>query len=117
MTATHHVPTVTDLMLEKVIGMAVSPVGVLFVVGDVDRIELVRARFAAVAKELDAKAIFMQIRADENPTAALQWMKIPTVMEIVVFRGGRVRGRLEKEFTTDAIGRLMEAVLADRYGA
>jgi hypothetical protein len=111
------IPTVTDEMLEKIIAVAVAPVAVLFTAGDEpDRTCIVRVRFGAVALELDARVIFIQLSAVENPTEAAQWMKDVAAMEIVVFRRGHVMARLGKDFTTDTISRLVEAVLADRSG-
>jgi thioredoxin-like negative regulator of GroEL len=109
----HHVPTVTDDMLRKSIDAAASPVAVLFFAGEPDRIRWVKDRFDAAAEELDDRVIFLRIDAEENPTIAACWThRLP---EIVVFRKTWPKARLNGEFTAEAIGKLVEAVLEEHY--
>lgn len=113
MTATHHVPTVTDDMLRRLIDDAASPVAVLFLDGDGDRMWFETEMFKRVAQEFDDRAIFVRIYVVENPTVSAYWMTDGVAAEIVVFRASLPKARLFGEFTTAKLWKLIEAVLAD----
>jgi hypothetical protein len=109
------VSTVTDIDLERFIRHAASPLVVLFADGDPDRLWLIRRRMVVVEEEYLQLAIFVQISVDENPTPARLWTRRTGEPEIVVFWGRTVRARLHGEFTAVEIGKIVEAVRADRY--
>ena len=111
-----HVPTVTDQMLDKCLEAASSPVAVLFFGGEApDRTWLTSRRFERVAEDYDDKVIFLRISGDENPTPFLLWTSLYAGVEIVIFIRGKVAARLSGEFTTETIGRLLDAVIAQHW--
>lgn len=109
------IPTVTDLMLERALVVAASPVAVLFMAGDADRLGWIRNRFQFVADQYDDRVIFLEISADENPTPAFDRMVGIDRPQIVIYRRAVSKGRLVDEFTADLISHLIEAVLEEHY--
>lgn len=66
------IPTVTDQMLDKVLGAASSPVAVVFLGGpDRSREALWRWRMKDIAAEWDDRIIFLFIDAQENPVMSM----------------------------------------------
>jgi hypothetical protein len=105
------IPMVTDDMLRKVIDTAAAPVAVLFLAGDPDRMWFVSQLYERIAVEFDTRMIFVRIYAQENPTLSDYWMNVHESSELVVFRRSQPMGRLNGEFTTENIRKVVEAVL------
>jgi thioredoxin-like negative regulator of GroEL len=117
-----HVPTVGDEDLRALVknsSTAVAnpvPVAVLFLAGDQDRMWLASKRFERVAQDRrnEARVIMVQLSVAENPTVSDCWMNVQNEPEVIGFRNGEPVARCHGDFTTDAIRKLIDAVLA--YG-
>jgi hypothetical protein len=109
------VPTVTDDMLRKLIDNAASPVAVLFLDGDPDRMWFVSRLFDRAAEQFDDRTIFVRIHVAENPTVSAYWMNAEGRPEVVIFRKTWPKARLFGEFSTARVMKLVEAVLEEHY--
>lgn len=105
-----HIPTVTDEMLQKVLGVAASPVFVEYTEADHVTSKLMRHETDSVSDKYDDRVIFVRIFVDENPEIAKERL-VESAPTIVIYRRNKELKRVAGPINGDGLEQFLEAAI------
>lgn len=115
------IPMCTDVMIEKVLGAAASPVAILWEETDGLGYRNNRTVTQFAADEYDDRVIFLACSIDENPSAAEKWA-CPlhgglTAPGLTIYQNGRLLASLPRAYNLELCKTALEQATVNEPGA